>query len=214
MYTLFLTIHIFFGGLSLLLGTWNLLQKKGNVSHKKVGLVFVWGMLITGFSAFILAILKPNVFLFIIGIFTVYLVGTGQRYIHLKKLKKGQVPKWIDWLLTISMMVIGIGFVFWGINMMINGDSMGMALITFGLIGLLCVRKDFQNYRRKARKKMYWLAANIARITGAYIASVTAFLVVNQKTFPSVIPPLVYWLLPTVILTPLIVKWIRKFAKN
>ena len=214
MYTLFLTIHIFFGGLSLLLGTWNLLQKKGNVSHKKVGLVFVWGMLITGFSAFILAILKPNVFLFIIGIFTVYLVGTGQRYIHLKKLNKGQVPKWIDWLLTISMMVIGIGFVFWGINMMINGDSMGMALITFGLIGLLCVRKDFQNYRRKARKKMYWLAAHIARITGAYIASVTAFLVVNQKTFPSVIPPLVYWLLPTVILTPLIVKWIRKFAKN
>jgi uncharacterized membrane protein len=183
MYTLFLTIHIFSGGLSLLLGTWNLLQKKGNVSHKKVGLVFVWGMLITGFSAFILAILKPNVFLFIIGIFTVYLVGTGQRYIHLKKLKKGQVPKWIDWLLTISMMVIGIGFVFWGIYMMINGDSMGMALITFGLIGLLSVRKDFQNYRGKARKKMYWLAAHIARITGAYIASVTAFLVVNQKPF-------------------------------
>ena len=36
MYTLFLTIHIFSGGLSLLLGTWNLLQKKGNISHKKV----------------------------------------------------------------------------------------------------------------------------------------------------------------------------------
>ena len=214
MYSLFLTIHIFSGGLSLLLGTWNLLQKKGNVSHKKVELVFVWGMLITGFTAFILAILKPNLFLFIIGIFTVYLVGTGQRYIHLKKLNKGQVPKLIDWLLTISVMVIGMGFVFWGINMMVNGDSMGTALITFGFIGLLSVRKDLQNYRGKARKKMYWLAAHIARITGAYIASVTAFLVVNQETFPSVIPPVVYWLLPTVILTPLIVKWIRKFAKN
>ena len=214
MYILFLTIHIFSGGLSLLLGTWNLLQKKGNISHKKVGLIFVWGMLITGFTAFVLAILKPNVFLFIIGIFTVYLVGTGQRYIHLKKIDKGQVPKWIDWLLTISMMVIGIGFMFWGINMMINGDSMGMALVTFGLIGLFSVRKDFQNYRGKARKKMYWLAAHITRITGAYIASVTAFLVVNQETFPSVIPSVVYWMLPTVILTPLIIKWIRKFAKN
>ena len=91
MYILFLTIHIFSGGLSLLLGTWNLLQKKGNISHKKVGLIFVWGMLITGFTAFVLAILKSNVFLFIIGIFTVYLVGTGQRYIHLKKIDKGQV---------------------------------------------------------------------------------------------------------------------------
>jgi uncharacterized membrane protein len=214
MYTVFLVIHILGGGLSLLSGTWNLIQKKGGNAHRKVGMVFVWAMLITGFSAFVLALLKPNIFLFIIGIFTIYLVGTGQRYIHLKKLNEGEEPKWIDWLLTSSMGVIGVVFILWGFFLLVSGKSMGTALITFGIIGLLSVRKDLQNYRGKMRKKMYWLAAHIARITGAYIASVSAFLVVNQENFPSFIPVVVYWLLPTLILTPLIVKWIRKFAKN
>jgi uncharacterized membrane protein len=214
MYTFFLVIHILGGGLSLLSGTWNLIQKKGGKAHRKVGLVFVWGMLCTGFSAFVLALLKLNIFLFIIGIFTIYLVGTGQRYIHLKKLHDGEAPKWIDLLLTVSMGVVGVGFILWGILLLISEKSMGMALITFGIIGLLSVRKDLQNYRGKTRNKMYWLAAHIARITGAYIASVSAFLVVNQEVFPSFIPAVVYLLLPTLILTPLIVKWIRKFAKN
>jgi uncharacterized membrane protein YbaN (DUF454 family) len=48
-------------------------------------------------------------------------------------------------------------------------------------------------------------------MTGAFIASATAFLVVNAKYFPDIIPGFVYWLLPTIIFTPLIVKWSKKY---
>jgi hypothetical protein len=44
---------------------------------------------------------------------------------------------------------------------------------------------------------------------GSYIASVTAFLVVNN----TILPPMIAWLLPTAAVTPLIVTWSRKHKK-
>jgi amino acid transporter len=142
------------------------------------------------------------------------LVGTGQRYLFLKKLNQDEKPKLIDWILTGGMGVVGIVFMGWGIFLLFNEKSMGWALLLFGLIGLLSVRKDIENYSGKSKKRQYWLRAHIARIVGAYIASMTAFLVVNQSFFPNFIPEVIYWILPTFVLTPLIVYWIRKFAKK
>ena len=42
---------------------------------------------------------------------------------------------------------------------------------------------------------------------GSYIAAMTAFIVVNN----TILPEIVAWLLPTVIVTPLIIKWSRKY---
>jgi len=86
--------------------------------------------------------------------------------------------------------------------------------VTFGLLGLLFVRQDFQNYRGKAKAKNYWLLAHLQRMTGAFIAALTAFLVVNAQHLPNQIPGFIYWLLPTLIFTPLIISWSRKREKN
>jgi type IV secretory pathway component VirB8 len=43
---------------------------------------------------------------------------------------------------------------------------------------------------------------------GAYIASITAFLVVNNTILPGVVA----WLLPTAVLVPVLIKWSRKYA--
>jgi hypothetical protein len=43
-------------------------------------------------------------------------------------------------------------------------------------------------------------------MTGSYIASSTAFLVVNNTILPGIIA----WLIPTVLLVPLIIMWSRK----
>ena len=198
-YSLFLAIHIFFGSIGLFSGSLNLFLKKGGKRHRRVGRIFVFSMIATSIFALILSILKFNFFLLIIGIFTIYLVGTGQRYLFLKKLNQDEKPKLIDWILTGGMGVIGIVF-------------MGWALLLFGLIGLFSVRKDLENYSEKSKKRQYWLRAHIARIVGAYTASITAFLVVNQSVFPKFIPEVIYWVLPTFVLTPLIVYWIRKFT--
>ena len=113
------------------------------------------------------------------------------------------------------MLLVGVVFVSWGTILLLKKqDSMGIALVVFGLIGLQNVRKDLQNYRGKIKFKMYWLREHIIRITAAYIASFTAFIVVNRNHFPNGIPEVVYWLLPTVFLTPLIFKWVRQYAKK
>jgi hypothetical protein len=67
--------------------------------------------------------------------------------------------------------------------------------------------QDFKNFRNKSKVKNFWLTTHIQRMTGSYIASATAFLVVNNTILLGVIS----WLLPTAILTPLIVIWVRKY---
>ena len=54
----------------------------------------------------------------------------------------------------------------------------------------------------------------IGRMIGAYIASLTAFIVVNAKYFPIDIDPIILWLGPTLILTPFLVYWSKPFKKK
>jgi uncharacterized membrane protein len=49
-----LTIHIAAGGLAILLGAAALSVKKGGTLHRRLGLVFVYAMLVMGFSGSIL----------------------------------------------------------------------------------------------------------------------------------------------------------------
>jgi hypothetical protein len=79
--------------------------------------------------------------------------------------------------------------------------------IVFGLIGLRMVRADFKNFRGNSNVANVWLIAHIQRMIGTYVAALTAFLVVNNN----VIPAYIAWLLPTVVMLPLIVRWVRKY---
>lgn len=211
-YSFFLLLHVLTGSLGLLSGRINLILKKGGEIHKTIGRVFVFSMISTALIALLLCFLKTNFFLLIIGVFTLYLVGTGQRYLYMKNLSRGGKPKIVDWLLSSAMGIVGLIFMGWGIFLLVKKNIMGWSLMLFGTIGLLSVRKDFENYLGKSRKKQFWLRAHIARIVGAYIASLSAFLVVNYSRFSVPIPEVVYWVLPTLILTPLIIYWIRKYS--
>ncbi|MGB3586464.1 MAG: hypothetical protein WBA23_07995, partial [Tunicatimonas sp.] len=53
---------------------------------------------------------------------------------------------------------------------------------------------------RKVMKNKQWIRYHISRISGAYIATLTAFLVNNVRTDPEFIA----WLLPTLIGLPLV----------
>jgi hypothetical protein len=73
-----LPIHIAAGGLAIVLGAVALLVKKGGTIHRRSGLLFVYAMLVMGFTASILGFLKgpndPNV---TAGITIAYFVGTA-----------------------------------------------------------------------------------------------------------------------------------------
>lgn len=213
LFKVFLILHIFAGSIGLITGTLNIVLKKGGKRHVQIGKLFVYSMLVSSFSALLLSFLHSNPFLFIIGIFTIYLVGTGNRYIYLKMLEKNQKPAIIDWILTIGMLLTGIMFIAIGVMYLISVNAFGIVFLVFGSIGLLFVRADLNNYKGKVRAKNYWLLSHLQRMTVGYIASLTAFLVVNYQFFPKGTPPVLVWLLPGIVLTPLIVKWVRKYKK-
>jgi uncharacterized membrane protein len=210
-FKIFLILHIIGGTVALLTGTINLVRHKGDKNHKLVGKFFTYGMLAAGFSSLVLSYLHPSYFLFIVGVFTIYLASTGNRYIYLKMLGKDQHPAIIDWLITICMAVTAVIFIGVGVKNLIVSNNFGIVLIVFGVLGFRFVKTDLDNYRGKPKAKNYWLLVHLQRMTGAYTAAITAFIVVNAKYSPVDLPSFVFWLLPTVILTPLIISWTRKY---
>ncbi len=210
-FAILLIIHVTGGTIGLLTGSINLIRRKGDKLHKTVGKIFTYSMLITGFCSLALSVIHPGFFLFIVGTFTIYLVGTGSRYIYLKLLGENQKPTLIDWTLTIAMLMTGSVFLILGLKQIYQAHYFGIVLVVFGIFSLRLVQWDFINYSGKAKAKNYWLLAHLQRMTGGYIAAFTAFLVVNSNNLPIALPAFVIWLAPTAVLTPLIVMWSRKY---
>jgi uncharacterized membrane protein len=211
LFKILLTFHIIGGTVGLTCGLINIVRKKGDKTHKLVGKGFLYGMLAAGSVSFILSILHPNAFLFMVGVLSVYSVGSGQRYLSLKELNKGQKPLFIDYALSVFMLIAGVLFIGFGINNLIKGSDFGIVFIVFGVLGLRNVYRDFNNFRGHVKFVNYWLIEHIGRMTGGFIASVTATLAVNARYFPF-IPDALLWLLPTILIVPLTIMWSKKRA--
>jgi uncharacterized membrane protein len=206
-FKILLIIHIIAGSVALLTGTINIARKKGDKLHKNVGLFFLYGMIINGVAGLLMTLIHSNLFLFIIGIFSIYMAATGQRYLYLKGLLKGEKAKTIDWILSALMLLFGTGFIVYGILILLSKNNFGIVLLVFGSISISMVYQDFKNYKGQNTIKNFWLLVHIQRMMGSYIAALTAFLVVNNTILPGVVA----WLLPTLIIVPLIIKWSRKY---
>jgi hypothetical protein len=75
---LLLPIHIAAGGLAMVLGAVALSVKKGGTIHRRSGLLFVYAMLVMGFSASILGLRNsPTDGNLVAGLMTLYFVGTA-----------------------------------------------------------------------------------------------------------------------------------------
>ena len=73
-----LPIHVLAGALAIILGAVALSVRKGGQLHRRSGMLFVYAMLVMGFSASLLGLRNglsdPNVF---VGFMTAYFVGTA-----------------------------------------------------------------------------------------------------------------------------------------
>ena len=108
-------------------------------------------MVSTGISSLILALIHPNVFLFIVRVLTVNLLGTGDHYMRLRLLGKGQKPAFIDWFFTLGMSLSGCYFIGKGSYLIYYSEQVGIIMLVFGVIGLINVRMDFRNYLGKKK---------------------------------------------------------------
>ncbi|MAC96300.1 MAG: hypothetical protein CMC96_12470 [Flavobacteriales bacterium] len=208
-FTLF--VHVFAGGLALLSGIVAILSKKGQNIHIKSGRIYYWSMMTVIITAVIVSTFRENAFLQSIAVFSFYLAFTGKR---LLRYKKAISPKPIDWIISSIALVVAIGMLSAAINIMIQYGFAGEApvLLIFGFFLFSMCFQDLIKMKRKKFVKNAWLFDHIGRMSGSFIATTTAFIVVNF----SMTPAWVLWLLPTAIGTPLIfmvsAKWKRKIG--
>jgi len=204
--TIAIYIHAFFGGIGLLSGTLSLVTKKGSKIHRKSGKFFTVGMLVSSGLSLPVASMPGhyNPFLFLIGLFTIYMVLVGNRTLRFKS-RNALVSK-TDWGITLAMAVIAGLMILSGV-LEIFGNR--ILFVFFGVVGLMLCCQDYRFLKNPHRTKTAWLTQHIGKITGAYIASITAFLIGGMK-----MQGLAVWILPTVIGNSFIIYYILKVKKG
>lgn len=203
-------IHAFFGGLGLFAGTISIVVRKGGKIHKLWGKIFSVGMLISSLLSLIIACI-PNhqsMFLFLIGIFTIYMVSAGNRALTLKASIKSKAD-WIDKSISYSMFIIAVLMILLGIYSFINNSELWKLYFFFSAFGLLMTYRDFKTFKQFVNDNKIGIISHVGRMVGAFITSVTAFIVAGLS-----IGSLTFWLLPTLIGVPYITYWTRKIEKT
>lgn len=199
MYTIVLVVHIATGGTALLAGLPAMFSKKGSLLHTRSGLVFYYSMLVVAFSALAMTILKPNGFLLAIALFTLHLTQSGRVSIALWKNTAARPIHWNDTLphwLAIGVAAYMIGKPLY--TMISNNKLFVPVLAVFGVFMLFnAIRSLLVLYKAgevSARDKRF-LLHHIQYMGGAYIATFTAFSVVNIQ----IEQWWIVWLAPTMI---------------
>ena len=203
-------IHAFFGGIGLITGMFSIFVKKGGFKHKKTGKIFSISMIISSMISLVVARMPnhENLFLFLIGIFTIYMILAGNRALTLRNKIKSKAD-WIDKLVSGTMLLTSICMLVIGIIGMIQKIDNSVLYIFFGGFGAFMTIRDFQTFKTFTEKKNAWLINHLGRMIGALIASVTAFLVAGLN-----IKALFVWILPTILGTVYIIYWSRKFKDS
>ena len=205
--TLFL--HAVSGGIALVSGILAIITKKGGKQHILSGKVYFWSMLSVIVSGLIVGMYRGNVFLQTIAVFSFYMAFTGKRVLRYKKEAK---PELIDWAFNILSMLVGFSMLALAVKELIRIGFAGVApmLVVFGGLLTWMTLQDLVAMRKKKSEKGAWLLTHISRMGGSFIATSTAFLLVNIRFEPSWI----MWLLPTVIGTPLLISTSKKWKKK
>ncbi len=188
-----------------------MLSQKGGTFHKRTGMIYFVGMTLVFFTAVPLSLAKTDYFLFSVGIFSYYAAFTGFRYSR----RKNDQPGPMDHLATGITLITGGGMIFLAVQFLYKGAT-GMAIVlgVFGLIAFLMSLQDSQKFWLGKTSKRYqkrdWFFSHIVRMGASYIAASTAFAVTNLNFWP----PLLNWLVPTIIGSILISRVSRSYYKK
>ncbi|MCR9016219.1 hypothetical protein [Aquiflexum gelatinilyticum] len=205
---IFTLSHVFFGSIALLSGVLAIIFKKGGKGHNSAGKIYYWSMIGIGITAFGIAIPKGNLFLLMVGGFSTYMTLTGYRFLQFRRNPKLKFGFW-------DYIFIGVGFLTVlipsGYIIQLDWKNTGGILIVFFVFSAILISMLttdlFHAKKHSTYPKGWFLNRHISRMMGAFIATVTAFLVQNWQTDQIVIA----WLLPTVIFVPLIIYFTKKF---
>ena len=206
-----LVIHIAAGSVALLTALVALVTAKGGRVHVLAGRVYAIGMTLIFLTAIPLAIFGASVFLLLIAIFSFYLVFAGWRFAR----NRSRRPQPVDWLAAGVMGLTGLGMWVYAGVLAATGGGNWVTMLAFGSIAVALSVADglFFNQGRSVRRRpapYLRIQRHLTNMMAGTIATVTAVMVVNVSMNPVWLP----WLLPTIIITPLIVWWNVRTARQ
>lgn len=202
-----LLIHISFGAIALFVAPAAMLTRKGGLWHRRWGKIFFWAITGVAMTAVVMSLIRSGLFFLLVALFSFYLALTGYRVLYRKTPE--QRPGKADWTAVSTMVLGSLVLLAYGVYLMLT-SSFGTVAIVFGVIGLLFGTSDMRDFLHHPPDKMAWWYSHMTRMLAAYIATVTAFSVVN---FPF-LPPVARWLWATVVGTVGIVIWTRFYRRK
>jgi hypothetical protein len=202
-----LSIHISFGAIALFVAPAAMLTHKGGLWHRRWGKIFFWAITGVAITAVVMSLIRSGLFFLLVALFSFYLALTGYRVLYRKTPQQG--PRKADWTAASTMVVGSLVLLGYGLYLMLN-STFGMVAIVFGVIGLLFGMSDIRGFRHRPADKMAWWYSHMTRMLAAYIATVTAFSVVNFRF----LPPVARWLWATVVGSVGIVIWTRYYRER
>lgn len=185
-----LIVHILTGVIALGSGAFAIISKKQRGAHSKSGNMYFYSMLVSALTAVALSTLEFNPFLFGIALFTLYLIIGGKMALVIRR-QFGLAQYWkyyaFSGLLTAGLMVF--------FATQIISQSTTAAIILFVFAGIQLSFSGFDLWYDPLKNIKHLIFQHINKMGGGYIATCTAFIVVNINFLPD----LVTWLGPTLI---------------
>ena len=193
-----LAVHIAAGSVSLATAGVALVTAKGGRWHVLAGRIYAVGMTIVFVTAIPLAIFAESIFLFLIALFSFYLVFAGWRFARNRRRRAHPV----DWVAVSAIGITGLGMWCYAVVLALDSSSQWVTLVVFGGIALALGLVDAKFHRDQPGGPRR-VARHLTNMMAGTIATITAVTVVNVSMEPVWVP----WILPTVVITPLIVWW-------
>ena len=200
-----LPLHIGSGVFALVASMLAILSAKGKKLHIRSGRVYFLGMAGIFITAIPMALITGNQFLFITAVFSFYLAFAGIRFAR----NRSGIPATIDWIAVVLMLLSGIGMWLLAALYFTDNNSNFIIPVVFGTVALSLGFRDYRTHKNQTAKGPQRIASHLSNMLGGTIAVITAVLVVNVDIQPSWL----FWILPTLLITPLIIWWSIKVLK-
>lgn len=197
-----LVVHVLAGTVALISGPIPMFSKKGGRLHRKAGMAYFCAMVVTTMAGFVLAMMRNDILLLAIAVFSFFLVFSGFRA---ARAMRGHALDWRDQAVAATTLLFSVGLFLWGLPLL-TGDWNVPALF-FGIIGSRVAFRRVQDLR--APSGVDWVNVHFSSMGAGYIATVTAVLLVNIDFLPSTI----VFIAPTLVGALLLARASRKYAR-
>lgn len=212
--TTLVVTHVSAGLIGLLLAPAVMAMHKGGRNHRRWGKVYFWAMMAVCATAVGLMVYRPNPFLFGVTILSGYSALAGLRVLRRKL--PGTAADRLDFAAAGTAFAAGLLLLALAAAIALGWlprfpAAIAVPATIFGLLLAIGARNDLRNLRRPPVERNGWWFEHMSRMGGSYIALVTAF-AVNQVA-PRMPEGLAWatWILPTLVGTPLLVLWVRRY---